>query len=174
MYAGFNDLEEARYIVDTIKEKIEEGFNRRDVAILYRSNAQSRLLEETLIRQGMPYRIYGGHRFYERLEIKNALAYLRLLLNRDDDASLERVINVPTRGIGTRTVEIVRHRAREQGVSLWQALHDAIQDGTLRGRAGNAVQAFANLIEQLDNDAAGLPLHEIIDHVTAHTVDRAP
>ena len=169
VYAGFNDLEEARYIVDTIKEKVDEGFNRRDVAILYRSNAQSRLLEETLIRQGMPYRIYGGHRFYERLEIKNALAYLRLLLNRDDDASLERVINVPTRGIGTRTVEIVRHRAREQGVSLWQALHDAIQDGTLRGRAGNAVQAFANLIEQLDNDAAGLPLHEIIDHVTAHT-----
>ncbi|WP_404472201.1 DNA helicase II [Vreelandella venusta] len=169
VYAGFNDLEEARYIVDTIKEKVDDGFNRRDVAILYRSNAQSRLLEETLIRQGMPYRIYGGHRFYERLEIKNALAYLRLLLNRDDDASLERVINVPTRGIGTRTVEIVRHRAREQSVPLWQALHDAINDGTLKGRAANAVQAFANLIEQLDNDAAGLPLHEIIDHVTAHT-----
>lgn len=169
VYAGFNDLEEARYIVDTIKEKVDEGFNRRDVAILYRSNAQSRLLEETLIRQGMPYRIYGGHRFYERLEIKNALAYLRLLLNRDDDASLERVINVPTRGIGTRTVEILRLRAREQSISLWQALHDAIQDGTLKGRAANAVQAFANLIEQLDNDAAGLTLYEIIDHVTEHT-----
>ncbi|RUR31199.1 DNA helicase II [Vreelandella nanhaiensis] len=169
VYAGFNDLEEARYIVDTIKEKVDEGFNRRDIAILYRSNAQSRLLEETLIRQGMPYRIYGGHRFYERLEIKNALAYLRLLLNRDDDASLERVINVPTRGIGTRTVEILRLRAREQSISLWQALHDALQDGTLKGRAANAVQTFANLIEQLDNDAAGLTLYEIIDHVTEHT-----
>ncbi|HCR98306.1 MAG: DNA helicase II [Halomonas sp.] len=169
VYAGFNDLEEARYIVDTIKEKVAEGFNRRDIAILYRSNAQSRLLEETLIRQGMPYRIYGGHRFYERLEIKNALAYLRLLLNRDDDASLERVINVPTRGIGTRTVEILRLRAREQSISLWQALHDALQDGTLKGRAANAVQTFANLIEQLDNDAAGLTLYEIIDHVTEHT-----
>ncbi|WP_447894696.1 DNA helicase II [Vreelandella sp. GE22] len=169
VYAGFNDLEEARYIVDTIKERVDEGVNRRDVAILYRSNAQSRLIEETLIRQGMPYRIYGGHRFYERLEIKNALAYLRLLLNRDDDASLERVINVPTRGIGTRTVEILRHRARLESVSLWQALHDAVGDGTLKGRAGNAVQAFANLIEQLENDAAGLTLFEIIDHVIEHT-----
>ncbi|WP_447530387.1 DNA helicase II [Vreelandella sp. TE19] len=169
VYAGFNDLEEARYIVDTIKERVDEGVNRRDVAILYRSNAQSRLIEETLIRQGMPYRIYGGHRFYERLEIKNALAYLRLLLNRDDDASLERVINVPTRGIGTRTVEILRHRARLESVSLWQALHDAVGDGTLKGRAGNAVQKFANLIEQLENDAAGLTLFEIIDHVIEHT-----
>ncbi|WP_447554662.1 DNA helicase II [Vreelandella sp. EE22] len=169
VYAGFNDLEEARYIVDTIKERVDEGVNRRDVAILYRSNAQSRLIEETLIRQGMPYRIYGGHRFYERLEIKNALAYLRLLLNRDDDASLERVINVPTRGIGTRTVEILRHRARLESVSLWQALHDAVGDGTLKGRAGNAVQKFTNLIEQLDNDAAGLSLYEIIDHVIEHT-----
>ncbi|TVM06645.1 MAG: DNA helicase II [Halomonas sp.] len=169
VYAGFNDLEEARFIVDTLKEQVDKGIQRSDVAILYRSNAQSRLLEETLIRQGVPYRIYGGHRFYERLEIKNALAYLRLLLNRDDDASLERVINVPTRGIGTRTVEIIRQRAREQGISLWQALHDSLQDATLRGRAGNAVQHFTNLIEQLDNDASGLVLHEIMDHVIAHT-----
>ncbi len=169
VYAGFNDLEEARFIVDTIKERTATGLRRQDVAILYRSNAQSRLLEETLIRQGVPYRIYGGHRFYERLEIKNALAYLRLLLNRDDDASLERVINVPTRGIGTRTVEILRFRARDQSIPLWQALHDSVADGTLKGRAGNAVQKFANLIEQLDNDAAGLALHEIIEHVTALT-----
>ncbi|MGO1626813.1 MAG: DNA helicase II, partial [Halomonadaceae bacterium] len=169
VYAGFNDLEEARFIVDTIKERTATGLRRQDVAILYRSNAQSRLLEETLIRQGVPYRIYGGHRFYERLEIKNALAYLRLLLNRDDDASLERVINVPTRGIGTRTVEILRFRARDQAVPLWQALHDSVADGTLKGRAGNAVQKFANLIEQLDNEAAGLSLHEIIEHVTALT-----
>lgn len=165
VYAGFNDLEEARFIVDTIKEKVDEGFKRQEVAILYRSNAQSRVIEETLIRQGMPYRIYGGQRFYERLEIKNALAYLRLLLNRDDDASLERVINVPARGIGTRTVEGLRDRARRTEVSLWQAIHDTLAEGSLKGRAANAVGAFANLIEGLDNDTSGMALHEIIAHV---------
>ncbi|WP_163648020.1 DNA helicase II [Modicisalibacter sp. 'Wilcox'] len=169
VYAGFNDLDESRFIVDTIKEKVDAGFNRREIAILYRSNAQSRVIEETLIRQGVPYRIYGGQRFYERLEIKNALAYLRLLLNREDDASLERVINVPARGIGTRTVEILRVRARETGTSLWQALHDSVSDATLKGRAANAVTAFANLIERLDNDTAGMALHEIIEHVNTVT-----
>ncbi|WP_431024715.1 DNA helicase II [Halomonas sp. H5] len=169
VYAGFNDLDEARFIVDTIKEKVDEGINRRDIAILYRSNAQSRVLEEALIRQGMPYRIYGGHRFYERLEIKNALAYLRLLLNRDDDASLERVINVPARGIGTRTVEVIRERAREDNSSLWQALHDCLAQGRLKGRAANAVQAFAELVERLDHDTAALMLHEIIDHVVSQS-----
>ena len=162
VYAGFNDLDEARFIVDTIKEKVDEGCRRQDVAILYRSNAQSRVLEETLIRQGMPYRIYGGQRFYERLEIKNALAYLRLLLNRDDDASLERIINVPARGIGTRTVELLREHARMAEVSLWQALHDGLSNGAFKGRAGSALQAFANLVEGLDNATAGMALHEII------------
>ncbi|HSP58156.1 MAG TPA: DNA helicase II [Halomonas sp.] len=169
LYAGFNDLDEARFIVDTIKERVDEGHMRREIAILYRSNAQSRVIEETLIRQGVPYRIYGGQRFYERLEIKNALAYLRLLLNRDDDASLERVINVPARGIGTRTVEILRTRARQTSVSLWQALHDALLDASLKGRAASTTKAFADLIERLDNDTAGLPLDEIIDHVMAQT-----
>ncbi|GEN23763.1 DNA helicase [Halomonas cupida] len=163
VYAGFNDMDEARFIVDTIKEKVDEGFNRRDIAILYRSNAQSRILEETLIRQGMPYRIYGGHRFYERLEIKNSLAYLRLLLNRDDDASLERVINVPARGIGTRTVEILRERARHAEASLWQALHDSLADGSLKGRAATALKAFADLIDGLDDEVSSLELHQIIE-----------
>ncbi|MBS9403333.1 DNA helicase II [Halomonas sp. TRM85114] len=169
LYAGFNDLDEARFIVDSIKERVNEGHTRREIAILYRSNAQSRVIEETLIRQGVPYRIYGGQRFYERLEIKNALAYLRLLLNRDDDASLERVINVPARGIGTRTVEILRSRARQTSVSLWQALHDALLDASLKGRAASATKSFADVIERLDNDTAGLALDEIIDHVMAHT-----
>lgn len=169
VYAGFNDLDEARFIVDTINEKVNEGCTRREVAILYRSNAQSRVLEETLIRQGVPYRIYGGQRFYERLEIKNALAYLRLLLNREDDASLERVINVPARGIGTRTVEILRECARQSNVSLWQALHDCASDATLKGRACSAVNAFAELIDQLDNDTSGMALHEIIAHVNDAT-----
>ncbi|WIX32742.1 DNA helicase II [Salinicola sp. JS01] len=169
VYAGFNDLDEARFIVDTINEQHRNGHARREMAVLYRSNAQSRVIEEALIRSGVPYRIYGGQRFYERLEIKNALAYLRLLLNREDDASLERVINVPARGIGTRTVEILRMRARDTGVSLWQALHDSLGDATLKGRAGNAVNAFAELIERLDNDTAGMALHEIIDHVITLT-----
>ncbi|WP_110673999.1 MULTISPECIES: DNA helicase II [Salinicola] len=169
VYAGFNDLDEARFIVDTINEQHRNGHARREMAVLYRSNAQSRVIEEALIRSGVPYRIYGGQRFYERLEIKNALAYLRLLLNREDDASLERVINVPARGIGTRTVEILRLRARDTGVSLWQSLHDSLGDATLKGRAGNAVNAFAELIERLDNDTAGMALHEIIDHVITLT-----
>ncbi|ALM54389.1 DNA helicase II [Halomonas huangheensis] len=169
VYAGFNDMDEARFIVDTIKSRVDEGINRRDIAILYRSNAQSRVLEETLIRQGMPYRIYGGHRFYERLEIKNSLAYLRLLLNRDDDASLERVINVPARGIGTRTVEILRERARHTEVPLWQALHDALADGSLKGRAATSLKAFADLIDGCDDEASGLELHRIIELINKRT-----
>lgn len=165
VYAGFNDMDEARFIVDTIKDRVDEGLDRRNIAILYRSNAQSRILEETLIRQGMPYRIYGGHRFYERLEIKNSLAYLRLLLNRDDDASLERVINVPARGIGTRTVEILRERARRAELSLWQALNDSLADGSLKGRAATALKAFSDLIDGFDNELSGLELHQIIEAV---------
>ncbi|WP_280539834.1 DNA helicase II [Chromohalobacter sp. 11-W] len=165
VYAGFNDLDEARFIVDTLNEEVNKGSARHDIAILYRSNAQSRVLEEALIRSGVPYRIYGGQRFYERLEIKNALAYLRLTLTRDDDASLERVINVPARGIGTRTVEVLRERARTQGISLWQALHDSLSEGLLKGRAASALSAFSELIERLDNDTAGMALHELIEHV---------
>ncbi|MCT8505642.1 DNA helicase II [Chromohalobacter japonicus] len=169
VYAGFNDLDEARFIVDTLNEEVNKGSARHDIAILYRSNAQSRVLEEALIRSGVPYRIYGGQRFYERLEIKNALAYLRLTLTRDDDASLERVINVPARGIGTRTVEVLRERARTQSVSLWQALHDSLSEGLLKGRAASALSAFSELIERLDNDTAGMALHELIEHVLQTT-----
>ncbi|WP_025733320.1 DNA helicase II [Carnimonas nigrificans] len=166
VYAGFNDLDEARFIVDTIAHAVkEDGMARRDIAILYRSNAQSRVLEEALIRASMPYRIYGGHRFYERLEIKNALAYLRLLVTRNDDAALERVINVPARGIGTKSIERLRAHARDEGISLWEALHDAVAKKAISGRAANALTAFANLIDGLDNDTAGLPLDEQFDHV---------
>ncbi|RKR07229.1 ATP-dependent DNA helicase UvrD [Kushneria sinocarnis] len=169
VYGGFNDLDEARFIVDTIAEQVRGGRARREFAILYRSNAQSRVIEESLIRAGMPYRIYGGQRFYERLEIKNALGYLRLLISRDDDASLERVINVPARGIGTRSVELLRARARDEGTSLWQAVNDAPAAGLLKGRAANAVRAFSDLIDRLDNETQGLALHEIIDHVIRAT-----
>ncbi|MCM2973184.1 DNA helicase II [Larsenimonas suaedae] len=169
VYSGFNDLDEARFIVDTIQKHAKKGISRKDIAILYRSNAQSRVLEEALIRAGVPYRIYGGQRFYERLEIKNALAYLRLLINRDDDASLERIINVPARGIGTRTIEQLRMIAREQDMSLWQALHEATAHKLLKGRAASAVSQFTDLIESMDNDTAGVSLHEQIDHVITTT-----
>ena len=105
LYSAFNEQDEARYIADLVDEWARSGRARADMAILYRSNAQSRTLEEALLRAGIPYRIYGGQRFYERLEIKNALAYLRLVLNRNDDAAVERVINVPARALGEKTVE---------------------------------------------------------------------
>ena len=170
VYAGFNDLDEARYIVDTL-QTLEKTHHiaRSDMAILYRSNAQSRVIEETLIRAGVPYRIYGGHRFYERLEIKNALAYLRMMVSRDDDAALERIINVPARGIGAKTVELLRAHARDEGISLWQALHDAVAHRLVNGRAASALEGFANLIDRLDNDTSGLMLHEVIDHVITST-----
>ena len=122
LYAGFNETDEARFITDRIKEAIGKGQARNDIAILYRSNAQSRVLEEAMLRATIPYRIYGGQRFFERAEIKNALAYLRLVSAPNDDTALERVINIPTRGIGEKTVEKLRAAARSQKVSLWQAM----------------------------------------------------
>ena len=122
LYAGFNEQDEARFIVERIDGWVTEGNARRSSAILYRSNAQSRVLEEALIRAQIPYRIYGGQRFYERLEIRNALAYMRLLLTRSDDMALERVLNVPPRGIGNKTAEQLRELARSRQVLLWQAI----------------------------------------------------
>ena len=123
LYAGFNEQDEARYIVEQAEEWSSNGHPRRSIAILYRSNAQSRVLEEALLREGIPYRIYGGQRFYERLEIRNALAYLRLAQTRDDDPALERVLNTPPRGIGSKTVEKLREVARAEQVPMWRAIH---------------------------------------------------
>ena len=122
-----------------------------------------------LIRAGMPYRIYGGQRFYDRLEIKNALAYLRLLANRDDDTAMERVINVPTRGIGTRTIEAIREHARDENVSMWRAANEITELKTLPARASNALQAFIDLINQLDAGTRGTELHEQTEHVVQHS-----
>jgi DNA helicase-2/ATP-dependent DNA helicase PcrA len=133
---------------------------RKDVAILYRSNAQSRQFEERLMATGTPYRVYGGLRFFERVEIKNALAYLRLMSNRNDDASFERVINTPTRGIGTKTIDDIRNIARDQGLSLWAAAIVLINQRTLPARATNALIGFLELIKQLDAQAEGLELYE--------------
>lgn len=121
VYAGFNDLDEARFLVNRIRDLQREGLALRHIAILYRSNAQSRVIEEALMQFGIPYRVYGGLRFFERAEIKDALAYLRLIANRDDDAALERVVNTPTRGVGDRTIEALRIYAQQNNVSLWHA-----------------------------------------------------
>ena len=169
LYAAFNEQDEARFIVDQIGKWSQQGNMRKECAILYRSNAQSRVLEEALIRSGVPYRIYGGQRFYERLEIKNALSYLRLLSNRDDDTSMERVINVPTRGIGTRTVDIVREHARSQSISMWRAANEIVELKKLPARAANALQSFIDLINQMAQATEETLLHEQTEHVIQHS-----
>ncbi len=169
LYEAFNEQDEARFIVDRVQDWFNNGNRRSDAAILYRSNAQSRELEEALLRMGMPYRIYGGQRFYERLEIKNALAYLRLTINRDDDTAMERVINVPTRGIGGRTIEQIRSVAREDGSSLWQACCRCVNETLMTSRASNAVLAFLELIDELSSACSDLELAEKAEHIIAHT-----
>lgn len=165
LYGAFNELEESRYIVEQIEQWINEGHPRSDIAILYRSNAQSRVLEQALLYRSIPYRIYGGMRFFERAEIKDALAYLRLSMNRDDDPSFERVINTPTRGIGARTVDAIRELARDRSLSLWRAAEELIASGQLTVRAANAVEGFLELIELMATDGEEMELHEQIDHV---------
>lgn len=169
LYAGFNEQDEARYIVERIEQAVGEGMARREIAILYRSNAQSRVLEEALLRAGIPYRIYGGQRFFERAEIKNAMAYLRLVANRSDDGALERIINLPTRGIGDKTVEALREHARACSVSLWQAACDMLDMKALPGRAANAVQGFLQLIEEMAQRVEGLPLYSMTQQVIEHS-----
>lgn len=169
LYEAFNEQDEARFIVDRMQDWFNNGNRRSDAAILYRSNAQSRELEDALLRMGMPYRIYGGHRFYERLEIKNALAYLRLVINRDDDTAVERVINVPTRGIGGRTIEQVRSVAREENCSLWQACAKCVNESLMTSRASNAVLGFLELIDELSLACSELELAEKAEHIVNHT-----
>jgi DNA helicase-2/ATP-dependent DNA helicase PcrA len=165
VYAAFNDRDEAEFVVNRIQDHVNQGGKRSDVAVLYRSNAQSRVLEEALLAAGMPYRVYGGLRFFERAEIKDALAYLRLVMNRDDDPSFERVVNTPPRGIGARTVETVRDQARAAGTSLWRAAAAVIADNRLAKRAAESLWAFLNLIESLDKDTRGDALHEQVARV---------
>ncbi|WP_042057632.1 DNA helicase II, partial [Aeromonas allosaccharophila] len=163
LYAAFNEVDEARFVVGRLKDWKEKGGLLADCAILYRSNAQSRVLEEALMQDAMPYRIYGGLRFFERQEIKDAMAYLRLINNRGDDASFERVVNTPTRGIGDRTLEILRGNARDQGLNLWQSAKALLNDKVLTGRAGNAVRGFVDLIDALEEQVSLLPLHQQAD-----------
>ncbi|MGM0634089.1 MAG: DNA helicase II [Pseudomonadota bacterium] len=165
LYEAFNEQDEARFVVDRLQDWMNSGHRLTEAAILYRSNAQSRELEDALLRVAMPYRIYGGQRFYERLEIRNALAYLRLLINRHDDTAMERVINIPTRGIGARTLDILRNLAREQGISLWQACCQAVEHKGLAARASASVGGFIQLIEELDSQARDYDPADLVDLV---------
>ncbi|MCP5419146.1 MAG: DNA helicase II [Gammaproteobacteria bacterium] len=164
-YAAFNDIDEARFVIERIRQWVAQGQRRSEVAILYRSNAQSRLFEEHLLGSQIPYRVYGGLRFFERAEIKDALAYLRLIANRGDDASFERVVNTPTRGIGGRSLDAVRDAARELNLTLWQAAQRVFVEKLLPNRALNALQEFLLLIDNLDRDTQALTLPEQVDHV---------
>ena len=169
LYAATNEIDEARFVVNNIERWVEDGNRRDSVAVLYRSNAQSRALEEILLSAAMPYRVYGGLRFFERAEIKDALAYLRLIANRDSDASFERVVNHPTRGIGDKTLEPVRERARQKKISLWQAAGEIIAEGNLSARAQSALQHFRDLLDGIADATANLELGEMTEHLLKHS-----
>ena len=169
LYAAFNEHDESRYIADRIQSWVNDGNRREDAAILYRSNAQSRVLEAALLQADIPYRIYGGQRFFERLEVKNALAYLRLMLNCHDDVAFERVINTPTRGIGDRTLELIRQLAREQETSMWGASVIIVKESRLAARAINAVAMFIELINEMSGQHDEVTLAEQAENAIQHS-----
>jgi DNA helicase-2/ATP-dependent DNA helicase PcrA len=166
LFEAQTDFEEAQFVVEQVRDLKATGVPLVEVALLYRSNAQSRVLEHALFSAGLPYRVYGGLRFFERQEIKHALAYLRLVANPDDDAALLRVINFPTRGIGARSIEQLQDAARAGGTSLWQA---ACSRGGTKGGSPDAprkgVEGFVLLIDRLRNECAGITLPEMIEAV---------
>ena len=165
VYCAFNEMDEAKFIVGRINDWQEKGGTLSDCAILYRSNAQSRVLEEALLHRGVAYRIYGGLRFFDRQEIKDAMGYMRLINNKDDDAAFERVVNTPTRGIGDRTLEIMRSTARQQQLTLWQASLRLLEEKVLAGRAANAVRGFMDLVINMRTDTADMLLYRMTDTV---------
>ncbi len=169
LYAAYNEIDEAQYVTGRVAAWVRNGGSHGDCAVLYRSNAQSRALEEQLVQAGMPYRVYGGQRFFERAEIKDTLAYLRLIANRADDAAFERAVNTPTRGIGTSTQDRVRQRARDQATSLWQATEALSADHGLAGRTRNALHGFVALVGALADELDAMTLAEQIDHVLARS-----
>lgn len=165
VFEASTEYEEASYVVEEVRGLRASGVSLSDIAVLYRSNAQSRVIEHALFTASMPYRVYGGLRFFERQEIKHTLAYLRLVANQDDDGALLRVINFPTRGIGARSLEQLQGMAREGGMTLWAAACA----NKLSGRAAASIAAFVKLIEAMRDATAGLPLQEAIEHVVEHS-----
>ncbi len=163
LYAAYNEQDEARYVVDRIEDWIDQGGSAQEVAVLYRSNAMSRLFEENLMSRRIPYRVYGGLRFFERAEIRDALAYLRLIANHDDDPAFERIVNVPARGIGDKTIDKIRAAAQSYDSTMWRATHQMLADNQLSPRAAGALRNFIALIEQLKEESATVELHELLD-----------
>ena len=159
VFEGYSDIDEAHFVVDEVRELVSDGYARDQIALLYRSNAQSRVLEHQLFTAGVPYRVYGGLRFFDRQEVKHALAYLRLIANSDDDTAFARVVNFPTRGIGSRSIEALQEAAHRTNASLYNAA------ASLAGKAGTSVGSFIRLIETLRVETKDLPLPEVIAHL---------
>jgi DNA helicase-2/ATP-dependent DNA helicase PcrA len=165
LYSAYNEYDEARFVIETIKAEKQESLQYKDNAVLYRVSAQSRVLEEVLMQSNIPYRVYGGMRFYERAEIKDVLAYLRLASFNDDDASFERIVNTPTRGIGQRTLEELRVCARRENISLWRAASQILMDKSLSARALGALERFLSLVHSIGEGIQPLALDEAVDTV---------
>jgi DNA helicase-2/ATP-dependent DNA helicase PcrA len=163
LYTAYDERDEARFIIDQIQAWVNQGGLRSETAILYRSNAQSRAFEEVLLNVGMPYRVYGGLRFFDRAEIKDALAYLRLCTRTEDDPSFERIVNTPTRGIGNKTVDMVREYGRAHQISLWDAANQLIASTQLTSRAQSALAVFVNLIQEIRSQIADQDLFQQIE-----------
>jgi len=164
IYSGYNDLDEARFIAERTQQWLDEGGTANEVAVLYRSNAQSRVLEEAYLRSNIPYQIYGGQRFFERAEIKNALAYMRLMSDRHSDTAFERVVNLPPRGIGEKSIEVVRQLARQRQVSLWQACQYGLNDGLFKGRVQTTIGNFVAVVNDMAEAVESMALHELAEH----------
>lgn len=164
-YQAYNEFDEARYIIDKIQGWVKQGEERKQVAILYRSNAQSRVFEQALSAEQIPYRIYGGLRFFDRAEIKDVIAYMRLVTNVLDDTAYERIVNLPARGIGGRTLDLVREAARDNDMSMWDAAAKLVDEKAISARACTALTGFAELIKNMQQATQGIELHEMVDHI---------
>jgi DNA helicase-2/ATP-dependent DNA helicase PcrA len=161
-YSAYNEKDEARFVIDRIESWVAQGRSRKEVAVLYRSNAQSRQFEETLVTRGVPYRVYGGLRFFERAEIKDTLAYLRMISSPTADNAFERTVNHPPRGIGQKTIDEIRSHARAQSASLWSASLELVAAQQLSARARSALQAYVDLIRRMTAELGELSLSEQI------------
>jgi DNA helicase-2/ATP-dependent DNA helicase PcrA len=161
-YSAYNEKDEARFVIDRIENWVAQGRSRKEVAVLYRSNAQSRQFEETLVTRGVPYRVYGGLRFFERAEIKDTLAYMRMISSPTADHAFERTVNHPPRGIGQKTIDEIRNHARAQSASLWSASLDLVTQQQLSARARGALQGYVDLIHRMTAELGELPLGEQI------------
>ncbi len=165
LYTAFNEVDEARHVIGRIQGLIQQGHSPSECAVLYRNNAQSRAIEEQLLSNALPYRVYGGQRFFERMEIRDAMAYLRLVSNPDDDTAFERAVNTPPRGIGDRTLEELRRQARDSAISMWKAVELIRSQDTLNARAKNALVGFIDLIVKINSQREGLELYELFDSI---------